>query len=248
MPTLSVTKSYADAETLTEAMLDEAFESIETFVNTTKLNSSNIQTGGVSEGNLGAGVVTEGKIGPGAVTTNKYAAESLTLSKLAAEVVARLVPAGTVTAFAGTSVPTGWLLCDGSAVSRTTYAALYSAIGLTHGQGDASTTFNVPDYRGRFLRGVDGGAGRDPDTASRTAMATGGNTGNNVGSVQTDQFKSHTHTATVTYTTSANDIGGGGVVSGSDTAQDVSITVSNSSAGGNETRPLNAYVNYIIKT
>lgn len=57
--------------------------------------------------------------------------------------------------FTGTA-PTGWLLCNGDAVSRTTYAALFAVIGTTFGTGDGSTTFNVPDFRGRVPAGVDG--------------------------------------------------------------------------------------------
>jgi len=69
-----------------------------------------------------------------------------------------LVPVGSVTAYAGAgSVPSGWLLCDGRAVSRTTYAALFAAIGGTYGAGNGSTTFNLPDFRGKFLRGYLGG-------------------------------------------------------------------------------------------
>jgi RimJ/RimL family protein N-acetyltransferase/microcystin-dependent protein len=93
-------------------------------------------------------------------------------------------PVGGVIASAESSAPAGYLATDGTAVSRTTYAELFAKISITHGQGNGTTTFNVPDYRGRFLRGVDGGAANDPDRASRTAMATGGNTGDTVGSVQ----------------------------------------------------------------
>src|ERR1051325_6033662 len=78
-------------------------------------------------------------------------------------------PAGSVVAFAGPVAPTGWLLCDGSQVSRTTYASLFAAIGTAWGNGDALTTFNLPDMRGRFLRGTDHGLGSDPDAASRVA-------------------------------------------------------------------------------
>jgi M6 family metalloprotease-like protein len=81
-----------------------------------------------------------------------------------------LLPAGTVVAYSGDAVPDGWLLCDGSTVSRNQYSALFAAIGEVHGQGDGTTTFNLPDYRGYFLRGVDGGAGRDPDVATRTPL------------------------------------------------------------------------------
>jgi hypothetical protein len=95
-----------------------------------------------------------------------------------------LVPTGTVVAFAGTPmrVPTGWLPCDGRSVTRAMYPTLFDAIGTAHG-GDG-TNFNLPDYRGRFLRGVDSGAMRDPDRAARTAANSGGNTGDRVGSVE----------------------------------------------------------------
>ena len=63
-------------------------------------------------------------------------------------------PAGIIMPFAGTVAPQGCLFCDGSAVSRTTYAALFSVIGTTYGEGDGSTTFNVPDLSGRVVIGV----------------------------------------------------------------------------------------------
>lgn len=62
-------------------------------------------------------------------------------------------PSGTVIAFAGASAPEGWALCNGALLNRTTNAALYAAIGDAHGNGDGSTTFHLPDYRGSFLRG-----------------------------------------------------------------------------------------------
>lgn len=67
---------------------------------------------------------------------------------------AERVPIGGVFPFAGTTAPTGYLLCDGSAISRTTYAALFAEIGTAFGAGDGSTTFNVPDTRGIFIRGA----------------------------------------------------------------------------------------------
>lgn len=103
------------------------------------------------------------------------------------------------------------------------------------------TVFQVPDFRGRFLRGRDGGAARDPDRASRTAMSTGGATGDAVGSIQDDAFESHTHTFNRSYTTA--DTGSGRAV----TDWYGAGTSDTSSSGGSETRPLNANVNYIIK-
>lgn len=79
---------------------------------------------------------------------------------------------GQVTAFAGSTAPNGWLLCDGSAVSRTTYAKLFAVIGTTYGTGDGSTTFNVPDLRGRFPLGSGTGT-----AATATAHTLGDRSG-----------------------------------------------------------------------
>ena len=68
--------------------------------------------------------------------------------------MAELLPAGTIVPFAGSNIPSGFLLCNGAKVSRTTYATLFSAIGTTWGSGDGSTTFTLPDARDRFLEGA----------------------------------------------------------------------------------------------
>ncbi len=76
-----------------------------------------------------------------------------------------IIPPGAAMDFYGSSAPTGWLFCDGSAVSRTTYAALFTAIGTTYGSGNGSTTFNVPDRRHRVSIGAGAGA-RDGESGS----------------------------------------------------------------------------------
>jgi hypothetical protein len=107
------------------------------------------------------------------------------------------VPVGTVAAFAGdarTTIPQGWLLCDGAEVSRDQYPELFAAIGTVYSAGNRATTFHLPDYRGLFLRGVDdpdgrGGkdaAGRDPEAGDRRHMRTGELAGGGVGTVQGD--------------------------------------------------------------
>ena len=78
----------------------------------------------------------------------------------------------------------GWLMCDGNPVSRTTYAGLFDAIGTAWGEGDGQTTFNLPDLRGQFVRGVDDGTRRDPGAAARVASGPGGNQGDAVGSLE----------------------------------------------------------------
>ena len=168
---------------------------------------------------------------------------------------AGVVPTGVVLYFARSTPPANFLKCNGAAVSRTTYAALFAVVGVGFGAGDGSTTFNLPDLRGRFLRGVDGAAGRDSDAAGRTAMNTGGNTGNSVGSVQGRALNSHAHTTAVRNTTGNTGLAGatsfasatisaGGY--GQTNAADYAGPTSNTT-GGNETRPVNAYVNYLIK-
>ena len=87
------------------------------------------------------------------ITTAKILDGNVTLAKLVTAVQQALLPAGAVQAFAMNSAPAGWLAADGTAVSRSTYAALFAAIGTTYGAGDGSTTFALPDLRGIFLRG-----------------------------------------------------------------------------------------------
>ena len=78
-------------------------------------------------------------------------------------------------------MPAGWLICNGSEVSRSDYPNLYNAIGVAWGIGNGVTTFNLPDLRGMFLRGVAGtDTVGDPDANARLANAHGGNSGNNI--------------------------------------------------------------------
>ncbi|MBP7950028.1 MAG: tail fiber protein [Verrucomicrobiales bacterium] len=152
----------------------------------------------VDASKIANGAVGESEIANDAVTSDEIANETIQVADLAPDLQNSVTPPGVVVSYAAAAAPTGWTLCDGRAVSRTDplYAGLCAVIGVTHGAGDGTTTFNLPDYRGRFLRGVDdpdgtGGleaAGRDPDAAGRIAMATGGNVAGNVGSVQGDAF------------------------------------------------------------
>lgn len=82
-------------------------------------------------------------------------AGAVTTDKLAAATVQLLAPTGVVNAYAGSVAPTGWLLCDGTAVSRSTYSALFALVGTTYGVGDGSATFNLPNLKGRMPIGRD---------------------------------------------------------------------------------------------
>jgi microcystin-dependent protein len=102
--------------------------------------------------------------------------------------------AGKIDAFAALgAVPPGWLVCDGAAVSRTSYAALFAAIGGTWGVGDGSTTFNVPDARGRTLFGADANAGRLTG-AGGLGGSVGATGGTEAVALTADQNGNHTHT------------------------------------------------------
>jgi len=96
-------------------------------------------------------------------------------------------PTGSIITIPLASAPEGYLLCDGSAVSRTTHARLFGSISTTYGDGDGSTTFNLPDYRGLFLRATDSGTGIDPDASTRTNRGDG-TTGDNVGTKQDEMM------------------------------------------------------------
>jgi microcystin-dependent protein len=155
------------------------------------------------------------------------------------------------------SVPEGFLPCDGSAVSRTTYETLFSAVGTFWGAGDGTTTFNLPDLRGYFLRGVDDGAGKDPDAGSRS-------TGDQVGSLQTyatglaasgalstSTAGNHNHTVShLPNDSSWYEIAGSHYAewnaNGTQTSTDGLHSHTVSSGGDSETRPVNVYVDYAI--
>jgi len=163
-------------------------------------------------------------------------------------------PAGVIKAFAGpsTSVPAGWLLCNGSSLLRTSFPELFAAIGTAWGAADG-THFNIPDLRGYFLRGQNLGTGRDPDAGTRTNLLTGGNSTDNVGSYQSHQVTSHTHTHGLNtggptgFNGWPNTSVGQGFNTSGPSGPQTNTATQGASFGGNETRPLNANVNYIIK-
>lgn len=139
---------------------------------------------------------------------------------------------GLVSAFAANVAPTGWLRCNGALISRVNFPRLFSVIGTTYGAGDGSTTFALPDLRGRFLRGWDNGAGVD--------------TGRVMGSNQNDDVIAHKHVLQSVYS------GGGGVdgftlASVTNGALGTISTQNISNFGGTETRPKNTAMLYCIK-
>ena len=103
------------------------------------------------------------------------------------------VPSGAVFCMAVATLPPGYLECNGAAVSRTTYAALFTVIGTAYGTGNGSSTFNLPDLRGEFIRGFDNGRGVDSGRA--------------IASSQSSQFGQHNHNVSASSSSSVTDPG-----------------------------------------
>ena len=97
-------------------------------------------------------------------------------------------------AYAGASAPSGWLLCNGAAINRTTYATLFGIIGETYGEGDSNTTFNLPDLRGRFPLGLDNMGGTSADRVAATQADTrGGSSGAETHTLTIAEMPKHSH-------------------------------------------------------
>ena len=166
------------------------------------------------------------------------------------------VPTGSVFCMAVVSIPSGYLECNGNAVSRSTYSALFAVIGTAYGSGNGSSTFNLPDLRGEFIRGVDRGRGVD--------------SGRNIATPQGSQNAQHNHSASSTSSVTdpghkhnlnfnmGSIISSGGAFGLKDsgnadrmftatTGISVSTSTSIGNQGGNESRPRNVAMMYIIK-
>jgi microcystin-dependent protein len=210
-------------------------------VTPTKLNNartvSAIQTADISDAQI-----TEAKLAASSVSTTKIADGNVTLAKLVTAVQQALLPAGAVQAFAMNSAPSGWLAADGTAVSRSTYAALFAAISTTYGAGDGSTTFALPDLRGIFVRGS-GSQAISGITYNKTFAAKEG-----------DAFQGHQHAVThdaIRLSGPAHTLAGG---FGAEILS-ASIQIGNPTTDGSngtprtasETRPANIALLYCIK-
>jgi len=207
----------------------------------------------IDNGAIDANEVDTTQLATDAVETAKIADAQITLAKLSATgtkdattflrgdntfaTAGGGTETGSVIIMPVNTVPTGYLECDGSAISRTTYADLFTVISTTYGSGDGSTTFNIPDLRGEFVRGWDNGRGQD--------------SGRSIATSQTDQFQGHWHEVKTgltggNYVSKSN--GGNSSTSFWDAGRTIISDGSNGTPRyGDETRPKNIAMMYCIK-
>lgn len=216
MATLITTpiKTFVSGETVTPAKLNELSQSTVALTAGTIVDADVSPSAAIALSKLATGAL------PAAITVSSSNTQSL-------------VPAGAVMPFAMNSAPAGWLAADGAAVSRSTYATLFAAISTTHGVGDGSTTFNLPDLRGIFVRGS------DSQTISGTAYS------GTFAAKQQDAIQQHTHSSSATSSVSQQLLAAGG--NGAATSGSVTGGMATGRSSGTETRPANIALLYCIK-
>ncbi|SVB74383.1 uncharacterized protein METZ01_LOCUS227237 [marine metagenome] len=186
-----------------------------------------------------------GSVGTKSGLVNEISAGKISGGVNFSELAGSIIPIGMAT------VPTGFLLCDGTAVSRTTYAVLFAAISTTWGAGDSSTTFNVPDLEGMFLRGT--GSHGTGNMANGSDFA-----GPSLAAYENDQVQGHNHTFSQVLTQGGNGVYNSEIVSGQNgttaintnhplNASAYSALTYGTPRMGDEARPCNTGVKYCIK-
>ena len=177
MAVLSTGQSFASGDQVTaQKLIDIVGQAYFTSAADTTDNST--LTLGSSKLKVADAGITATQLATDAVITAKIQDGAVTAAKLDPAAVSVLMPTGSIMSFAGASAPTGYLLCDGAAISRSTYSTLFGVLATTYGSGDGSSTYNIPDLRGRVIAGQDdmGGA-----SANRLTGLTGGVDGDVLG-------------------------------------------------------------------
>lgn len=236
---------------------------------TDSVATSSLQNDSVSADKIADDAVGQAQIANNAVGTDQIADSAVTAAKLSSDAA---FTAGMLMPYAGSSAPTGWLLAFGQEISRTTYASLFSAIGTTYGVGNGSSTFNLPDLRGRVIAGQDDMGGVSADNLTNVAGdglngdALGATGGSEKHVITTTQMPSHSHTlngglTTVSqggssfagglrhgaYTQSQGEDGNGTQQTNQTGFDNYSIASAGSGAAHNNVQPT-IILNYIIKT
>jgi len=246
MAVLSTGQSFASGDQVTAQKLNDIIGQA-TFTSAADTTDNSTLTLGSSKLKVKDAGITSTQLATDSVITAKIQDGAVTAAKLDASAVSVLMPSGSLMPYAGASAPTGYLLCDGAAISRTTYATLFALVGTTYGAGDGSTTFNIPDLRGRVIAGQDDMGG---SSANRLTGQTGGVDGDVLGG--SGGTETHTltssemeHTNSTPTLSHAVDGGTGGI-----TAPFSSSTngINNSSASPHNNVQPTIILNYIIKT
>ena len=254
MAVLSTGQSFASGDQVTaQKLIDIVGQAYFTSAADTTDNST--LTLGSSKLKVKDAGITATQLATDAVITAKIQDGAVTSAKLDAGAVSVLMPTGSIMSFAGASAPTGYLLCDGAAISRSTYSTLFGLLATTYGSGDGSSTFNIPDLRGRVIAGQDDMGG---SSANRLTGLTGGVDGDVLGgsggaethTLSTAEMPAHTHGGLTNIDPNGGD-GGSAHDPGIDyVTSNGAGTVSGSTGGGgahNNVQPT-FILNYIIKT
>ncbi len=175
----------------------QTFQFIAAATNTSTATINVDSVGAKSITGAAAATLQAGQIASGAIVTITYDGTQFQLTNTSPVAVA----VGTIMAWPTSTVPNGWLECYGQAISRTTYSALFAAISTVYGVGDGSTTFNLPDMRGRVIAGEDDMGGSSANRLTGVTGSVDGDTLGNTGGAETHtlttaQLASHTHTGT----------------------------------------------------
>lgn len=236
-----------DGGTMVQAAMTDVKTYMESNLNIT---ASNIATNAVTASELADNAVDTAAIADGSITSAKFATGAIGGTGFFS---------GMLMPYAGSSAPTGWLLAYGQAVSRSTYADLFGAIGTTYGTGDGSSTFNLPDLRGRTVAGQDdmGGSSSNRLTSPINGDTLGAAGGAENHTITVAELPAHTHGGggTISVPAGVNSTDGAvfGLVAVNSNGNPQSFTVSgNTGSVGSGTAHNNVQptiiLNYIIKT
>ena len=260
MAVLSTGQSFASGDQVTaQKLIDIVGQAYFTSAADTTDNST--LTLGSSKLKVKDAGITATQLATDSVITAKIQDGAVTAAKLDAGAVSVLMPTASIMPYAGSSAPTGYLLCDGAAISRSTYSTLFGLLATTYGSGDGSSTFNIPDLRGRVIAGQDdmGGA-----SANRLTGLTGGVDGDVLGgsggaethTLATSELPAHDHDVDTAFKNNSTNGVPGNYPTGTDLSSPSAAqlgantnSIKNTGGGGahNNVQPT-IILNYIIKT
>ena len=248
MAVLSTGQSFSSGDQVTAQKLNDIIGQA-TFTSAADTTDNSTLTLGSSKLKVKDAGITSTQLATDAVITTKILDGAVTAAKLDSAAVSVLMPSGSLMPYAGSSAPTGYLLCDGAAISRTTYSALFGLVGTTYGSGDGSSTFNIPDLRGRVIAGQDDMGGVSANRLTGLSGGVDGDVLGGTGGAETHtlsiaQMPAHTHSLQNGVGTKTNSFD-----SGTHVASDAS---GNTGSQGNSDAHNNVQptiiLNYIIKT